>query len=186
MGCFRCCPDLMTEFLCAKCLRKVENSERTRAYRQRYPDRMKAFRESWAKRNPEKVRAKNKRARDKLRATTLGVLNHRMEVSMCRFLRGEKRGRSWPDLVGYTAQELKDHIESQFTDGMSWALVRSGAIEIDHIFPKSKCLDFATAWALKNLRPLWKPLNRLKRDRLPNHPLLTFEAGCGEKMTVTQ
>jgi len=61
------------------------------------------------------------------------------------------------DLLGYTALDLKQHIESQFTPGMSWK--NYGEWEIDHIKQVINFLptdDVREVCALKNLRPLWE------------------------------
>lgn len=75
-----------------------------------------------------------------------------------------KGGRSWEELVGYTAEQLKSHIERQFTRGMGWHNYGKGAGKwhIDHIVPQS-AFDFSSpddpgfkaCWALTNLRPMW-------------------------------
>lgn len=60
------------------------------------------------------------------------------------------------DLLGYSAIQLKEYIQSQFTDGMSWD--NHGEWHIDHIKPISTfSLDTppSVVNALNNLRPLW-------------------------------
>jgi hypothetical protein len=99
-------------------------------------------------------------------------LNKRMSWSIQRHIRsGEKGGRRWPSLVGYTLADLRTHIESQFVDGMSWE--NYGDWHIDHIIPLSahnydtfESPDFKRAWALENLRPLWAADNLRKGAKL--------------------
>jgi len=60
------------------------------------------------------------------------------------------------EMLGYSALELKKHIEKQFTDGMTWD--NYGDWHIDHIkgvinFDKDS--DVSVVCALENLRPLW-------------------------------
>lgn len=71
-----------------------------------------------------------------------------------------KGGRTWESLVGYTTEELKTHLESQFQAGMSWD--NYGKWHIDHITPicsfgrvQAESEEFKTCWSLNNLRPLW-------------------------------
>ena len=71
------------------------------------------------------------------------------------------------DLLGYTKEQLKEHIESLFTDGMSWE--RFDEIHIDHIRPiasfnytTTECEDFKKCWALENLQPMWASDNMSK------------------------
>lgn len=73
--------------------------------------------------------------------------------------------------LGYTFAELKDHLESNFTDGMSWDYFFTGEIHIDHIIPIGLFnldTEVSKCWALKNLQPLWSKDNRSKSDKLPD------------------
>ncbi len=64
------------------------------------------------------------------------------------------------DLVGCSFEELKNHIESKFTEWMSWDILLSGKIHIDHIKP-CKLFDLSNIEEQKkcfhytNLQPLW-------------------------------
>jgi len=35
-------------------------------------------------------------------------------------LKGKKAGRRWEKLVGYTLEDLREHLESQFDNKMNW------------------------------------------------------------------
>jgi hypothetical protein len=79
-----------------------------------------------------------------------------------------KASRRLHDLVGYTTDQLAAHLERQFTKGMSWRN-RGSKWHIDHIIPLASFQftsandpEFRAAWALTNLRPLWKPANLSK------------------------
>jgi len=86
-------------------------------------------------------------------------------------LKRGSRNDSIEGLLGYSMPQLKDHIERQFTRGMSWDKWGKGGIHIDHILPR-KCFDLTTVegvqayWALHNLRPLWAKDNLRKRDKV--------------------
>jgi hypothetical protein len=68
-------------------------------------------------------------------------------------------------LVGCSISILKEHLENQFTDGMSWE--NYGLWHIDHIRP---CISFdltdpkqqIECFHFKNLRPIWEFENRSK------------------------
>ena len=73
-------------------------------------------------------------------------------------------------LLCYTKEELIEHIESQFTNGMSWD--RFSEIHIDHIRPVSSFNfdstdhpDFKKCWALNNLQLLWAKDNISKGNK---------------------
>src|ERR1035437_4919131 len=67
----------------------------------------------------------------------------------------KKKGKTI-DLLGYSALDLKLHLESLFTDGMSW--YNYGEWHIDHKKPLSsfdKETPIHIVNALSNLQPLW-------------------------------
>lgn len=110
--------------------------------------------------------------RNKVRATVRGKLDHRMSSAVRAMLK-TKNGRSWKNLVGYSAQDLRLHLESKFTKGMTWTKFQRGLIQIDHVIPKAKWnyqspedLQFRQCWALENLQPMWSPENLAKRDKI--------------------
>lgn len=52
---------------------------------------------------------------------------------------GNKNGRKWNDLVGYSTDELLTHLEKQFKPGMSWD--NYGEWHVDHIIPRAAKID---------------------------------------------
>ena len=88
-------------------------------------------------------------------------LNQNMSRNIYQALREAKAERHWEDLVGYTLEELKEHLEKQFDENMNWD--NQGSYwEIDHIIPKNQFHyttaedpDFKICWSLMNLRPLY-------------------------------
>jgi len=89
-------------------------------------------------------------------------------IHKCFKDRGFKKINSTFDNFNYTPKELVAHIESKFTDGMSWD--NKEKWHIDHIRPVSSFNfdstdhpDFKKCWSLNNLQPLWA------RDNLSKH-----------------
>lgn len=69
---------------------------------------------------------------------------------------GKEKDGHTIDLLGYSAIQLKEHLESIFTDGMSWD--NYGEWHIDHIKPVSKFdkdTEPSIVNSLTNLQPLW-------------------------------
>ena len=71
------------------------------------------------------------------------------------------------ELLDFTKVELIAHLESLFTDGMSWE--NMGEWHIDHIRPiasfnydSTDHPEFKECWALENLQPLWATDNMSK------------------------
>jgi hypothetical protein len=99
-------------------------------------------------------------------------LRHAVSSGIRRILAGKKNGIKWSSLVGYGTEELKKHIEQQFTEMMSWE--NYGMYwEIDHIIPVASFkintptdVDFKKCWALSNLRPLSVSENRSKKNNI--------------------
>jgi len=72
--------------------------------------------------------------------------------------------------LDYTVEELKEHLEKQFINGMSWN--NYGDWHVDHIKPASlfkytsvEDEGFKECWALSNLQPLWAFDNLSKGDK---------------------
>lgn len=98
-------------------------------------------------------------------------LNCKMSSKINKSLCGAKAGLHWEDLVGYTLDQLKVHLEKQFDDKMTWE--NYGKWHIDHKIPlavhnftSSNHLDFKRAWSLENLQPLWAHENLSKGKKL--------------------
>ena len=76
-------------------------------------------------------------------------------------------------LLGYTIADLKKHLESQFTNRMTWEKFNQGKIHIDHILPISSFnfteigdSEWRACWDLPNLRPTWAKDNLAKSNKL--------------------
>jgi hypothetical protein len=99
----------------------------------------------------------------KLQFTARTRLGH-----MIRKIKAEKPAKTI-ELIGCSWQKLKKHIESQFTDGMTWENHGLHGWHIDHIVPLSCATEIKGLTKLchySNLRPLWAKENRKKKDNL--------------------
>lgn len=98
-------------------------------------------------------------ARDKVRRTAKRMV--RRILTMPR-KRGDIRSEV---LLGYSKQQLRDHLEKQFRPGMSWE--ERDSFHVDHIIPVAEFLkngitDLAKINALTNLQVLTPHENRIK------------------------
>lgn len=103
-------------------------------------------------------------------------LNSILSSSIGNYLRFNgvsKNRRHWEDIVGYTKEELMQHLESLFTEGMSWDNYGKYGWHIDHIIPKSffqfastDDVEFKMCWRLYNLQPLWATDNLKKNNKI--------------------
>jgi hypothetical protein len=144
----------------------------------------------WRKKNPDrhKLREKARRLRNKFIAERVDAakarakrykakkqssdaswkLTNLVRCRMHKSLRG-KSPTGWREVVGYSIEDLRAHLERQFKRGMTWSNL--GDWHIDHIVPIAHFkytsvndADFKAAWALTNLRPLWAVENLAKKD----------------------
>lgn len=73
------------------------------------------------------------------------------------------------DVIGCTPQFLKEHLESQFKDGMSWDNYGFYGWHIDHIIPLSSAKNEEELYKLchyTNLQPLWAKENLSKGSKI--------------------
>ena len=97
-------------------------------------------------------------------------LKRRFETSTYLSIK-KQRNKTILEVLGYTIKDLYNHIESQFTDGMSWE--NMGEWHLDHIIPVSAFnfnfytdSEFFTCWSLGNLRPMWAKDNKIKGSKI--------------------
>lgn len=104
--------------------------------------------------------------------------NHKLRKNVSKLIRYylfkqlmPKTSSCWKKL-NYTPQQLKEHLEKQFDDNMTWENY-GNYWTIDHIIPQSKLLfqsfeeeNFIKCWCLENLRPLEKIENIKKGNKI--------------------
>jgi hypothetical protein len=133
---------------------------------------------SWYDKNRDAILEANKTEESRARAAEYWRRkraedeNYRLHSNMSRAVRqaiSGKGSRSWEELVGYTTEDLKSHLERQFSKNMSWDNYGEEGWHVDHIIPRAAFAytaaadpDFKACWALTNLRPLWAEDNLRK------------------------
>lgn len=90
-------------------------------------------------------------------------LRDNLRRRLAKALKGYPKDKPAHELLGCAWRTFKKHIESQFTEGMSWD--NYGEWHIDHKHPLmtydlTKKGQQAKAFHYKNLRPLWGDDNR--------------------------
>jgi len=92
-----------------------------------------------------------------------------MRSRLCNYLKMcdvTKRNKTF-DIVGCSPQFLKEHLETQFTDGMTWD--NRCEWHIDHIIPLSSAKTEDELYKLchyENLQPLWAEDNLKKSNKI--------------------
>lgn len=94
-----------------------------------------------------------------------------MRTVLSNFLRniGATREGRTNEMLGYSYEEFKSHIEKQFVKGMSWD--NRDEWHIDHIIPVIEHIrdgesDPKVVNALTNLRPIWSGINLSKGESM--------------------
>lgn len=169
---------------------RLNNLEKVRAKdkkcaknrRKLFPKKCKESLLKWHLKNPTWRTEYRRKYNKKRRSSAKGKLSDNMSTRMYQFLKSNKNNQHWESFVSYTLNDLKDHLEKQFKDGMTWE--NYGVYwEVDHIIPiavfnfnSPEDIDFKKCWALSNLQPLGKRLNRIKKDILikPFQPSLAL------------
>lgn len=164
------------------------NAKRQRAWRKKNPQSAKMSAMRWRNKNKDHIRETAKKCRDKnrekyrdkqrradarLQTQPYHVIKKRLKARLRQMVKKGTILGSSEKLFGFTRDELLNHIESRFTDGMSWEALIRGEIHIDHKRPVSSFNitsiddpDFRICWNLDNLQPLWAKDNYLKGAKI--------------------
>ena len=135
-------------------------------------EKIREYQKNYQKENRKKI---NELQKNNLRSNTISRLNINISVAINQSLKGNKNGRKWESLVGYDCKELKEYLEKQFKEGMTWDNhgIGEDKWQIDHRIPISlfniqgiKSKGFKKCWALENLQPLWQKENLRKKNKL--------------------
>lgn len=99
-------------------------------------------------------------------------MRSRLARHCCGMIARAMRGKTdrTRNMLGYTVDDLRKHLEAQFADGMSWQNYgkKAGQWSIDHIRPISSfplTSSVSEINALSNIQPLWHNENCRKRNR---------------------
>ena len=173
---------------------KIKN--RQKEYFQKNKQSHLKKKQNWRKNNPEEYKTQNKNYWEKTKdiqseKKKIWIENNRekynsywtnrkkndpefkllmgMRSMLCGYLKKlniTKKNKTF-DIVGCTPQSLKEHLESQFTDGMSWD--NRSEWHIDHIIPLSSAKTEDEIYKLchyTNLQPLWALDNIMKSNKI--------------------
>ena len=161
---------------------REENPEYNKKYREENKEQIKEYNKKWVEENKERRREQSKKRNKERYHTDPCYKLRNLSSKMVRgALKEGKNGESMLPYVDWNSyEELKEHLESQFEDWMTWE--NHGSYHptekrwhIDHIKPQSVLLEgvtsmddpkFRECWALENLRPLEAKENRKKGNKL--------------------
>lgn len=146
-------------------------SKRARGYRATNPDKYRKQAKILRLNNIEKYKKNERKYHKKRMQNYTFKLSADISASIRLSLKGNKNGRHWEELVGYTLQELIKCLEAKFQSGMTWG--NRGKWHIDHKKPIASFnfnsyedSEFKECWALDNLQPLWAFENLSKGNKI--------------------
>lgn len=128
----------------------------------------------WREKNREKLREQNRiNQKKRIQNDPQYRLAQRFSTAIWQNIKdnGATKYNKTFNLLPYTFEELKTHLESLFEPGMRWD--NYGEWHVDHAIPQSKFSyqdtdseEFKKCWSLENLKPMWGHVNYSKNNRL--------------------
>jgi hypothetical protein len=156
---------------------KAEIKAYNKEYKKKNSIQLEINRKQWLKENPEK--AKKYRQRDNKRIAEYFKKRRKLDPifrmktnlrsRIVSAIKHDSKSFATIEYLGATSEVIKQHLESKFTEGMSWD--NYGKWQIDHIIPcaffdlsdkveQKKCFHYT------NLQPLWKIDNLKKGNKI--------------------
>ena len=161
------------------------NKEKIKEYARKYREKNKQKLQEYRNLHKEQKREYDLKNRDKIYKRLRKYYkerrkvdsNYRLRISisglMNKSLKRNKNGYHWETLVDYKQEDLRNHLERQFKDGMTWENYGKDGWVIDHKIPISifnitgmKSNGFKKCWDLSNLQPMWGKENNKKSNKL--------------------
>ena len=144
-----------------------EIKEKNKLWKKNNPDKVK---ESYRKNYIKYAKLESKKSAEQYRNDPIYRLKQLLRKRLRDILRSKKIDKKVHilDIIGCSPIQLKEHLENQFKDGMSWD--NQGKWHIDHIIPLSSGKteeDIVKLCHHTNLQPLWAIDNIKKGSKTP-------------------
>lgn len=145
--------------------------ESSKKYYRNNKDKKSKYDKVYRKKNKKRIaQYKNKWEKER-RNLPVFKIKRNLRRRIHHLLINKHKSSSTFELIGCSAEQFKDHIESLFTEGMSWDNYGFYGWHIDHIIPccsfdltqeseQKKCFHYS------NQRPMWAKDNLVKGSRL--------------------
>ena len=162
-------------------MRPVQRWNRIKQRNKEYYEKNKEYikakaNDYYAENREECIKRANKYERERRQRDPIFRLTLNTKGSVYKALKrenGGKNGSKTLDALPFTVDQLKEHLESQFDEHMSWDNY-GDYWHVDHIYPLAllpydslEHPHFALVWDLNNLRPLNGKENISKGDEIP-------------------
>lgn len=171
---------------------KQQKKEYAREYRKINKEKKRRSALKYYQKNKQKILKKgNERTRQREKKDLKFKIDRRIGNLIYQDVKRfglKKNRRSWKDIVGYSVEELVEHLKSKFKEGMT--MENYGSYwHIDHIKPRSLFTytsmedeQFKECWALSNLQPLEALENIRKGNKYEES---TEQSTCAEDDVCT-
>lgn len=155
---------------------RQKNKEGIKLYNKKYKqenrERISQQEKKYRQENKEKIFIYNKQYKRKRYQTDLTYkLSCILRKRVRRAIKNQSSTKAYKsmELLGCTIEECRKHLESQFTEGMSWN--NHGEWHIDHIIPCSifdltDPVEQKQCFHYTNLQPLWAKDNLSKSNKI--------------------
>jgi transketolase len=156
--------------------------DRYKKYKEKNPEKIKELRERFYTNNPHKRKEyrenykprKHEQRKERRESDPIFTLINNVRSRLYKYLTKldiTKKNKTF-DIVGCNPLQLKEHLEKQFVDGMTWE--NKGDWHIDHIIPLSSAKTEDELYKLchyTNLQPLWAIENIKKGKKILSNNL---------------
>lgn len=132
-------------------------NKKSREYREGHLEQLKAKSRQYQKRHAKRLSAQKA---ERIKSDPLRLFKERVRLTVKNgFMRlRQSKSLRTNQIIGADWETVRDHIVSQFKDGMTWEAFVAGEIHIDHIKPLASATCEEDIIALNhytNLQPLW-------------------------------
>jgi hypothetical protein len=142
--------------------------QKDKEYRKTHIEQYRANHNAWVKKDYDDMKTNPERSAE--------YIEYRLKTNTSRRIRGLLTGGkedSTTKYLGCTKEQLKRHLENQFSEGMTWANYgendETASWHIDHIIPcaafdLTNILQQIACFNYRNLQPMWAKENMSKKD----------------------
>jgi hypothetical protein len=149
---------------------KESVAEKRKPYRIKNRQKIYQNTKEWKKQNREQIRiVHNQYCKERRETDNLFMLASRLRTRLWHALevKGWKKNTHFSGYIGCTYDELVNHIEKKFSEGMTWE--NKDLWHVDHIIPLISAETEEEMYKLchyTNLQPLWETDNLSKNDTI--------------------
>ena len=136
---------------------KEKRNSKSREYRENNLEKLKEYNRIYQR---ERAQEMSKKRAERINSNPLSIFKERIRLLIKGGFYRLKRGKTIKtnEIIGADWETVRNHIVSQFKDGMTWEAFVAGEIHIDHIRPLASATCEEDIIALNhytNLQPLW-------------------------------